>query len=407
MAATVEQPRLVVHLVHQLEVGALENGLFNLIRHMPPERYRHAIVCLKGTSEQHARISERGIEIISLNKREGKDFGHYMRMYKTLRALHPDLIHTRNLYGFEGQLVAALAGVKLRVHGEHGRDMSDLTGKRLKYQLLRRVLRPLIGHFIAVSADLEHWLIDSVGAEPERVSQISNGVDSVQFHPRLGPPAAVGPAGFMQDNAFVIGSVGPMGDVKNYPTLVDAFLRLIASPHPAHQRLRLLIVGDGPARAECLDMLTRAGASHRAWLPGERTDIAQLLRAMDLFVLPALAECSSSTILEAMATGLPVIATAVGGTNELVHPGFTGILVPPRSPDLLAAAIADYCRIPEMGARHGMRARSQVIAHHSLPAMARGYAAVYDALLGRAEAGGTSACTSPGGAARTGTSGGA
>jgi sugar transferase (PEP-CTERM/EpsH1 system associated) len=384
MAATVEQPRLVVHLVHQLDVGGLENGLINLIRHMPPERYRHTIVCLKDYTEFHAHIKERGVDIISLNKREGKDFGHYMRMYKTLRALQPDLIHTRNLCGFEGQLVAALAGIKMRVHGEHGRDMSDLYGKRLKYQLLRRVLRPLIGHFIAVSADLEQWLIDSVGAEPERVSQISNGVDSVQFHPRLGPPAAVGPAGFMQDNVFVIGSVGRMVDVKNYPTLVDAFLRLIASPHPAHQRLRLLIVGDGPERAECLDMLTRAGASHRAWLPGERTDIAQLLRAMDLFVLPSLAEGSSNTILEAMATGLPVVATAVGGNSELVHPGFTGILVPPRSPDLMAAAIADYCRIPEMGARHGMRARSQVIARHSLPAMARGYVAVYDSLLGNA-----------------------
>ncbi|MES2759540.1 MAG: TIGR03088 family PEP-CTERM/XrtA system glycosyltransferase [Pseudomonadota bacterium] len=384
MAATVEQPRLVVHLVHQLDVGGLENGLINLIRHMPPERYRHAIVCLKDYTEFHAHIKERGVEIISLNKREGKDFGHYMRMYKTLRALQPDLIHTRNLCGFEGQLVAALAGIKLRVHGEHGRDMSDLYGKRLKYQLLRRMLRPLIGHFIAVSADLEHWLIDSVGAEPERVSQIANGVDSVQFHPRLGPPAAVGPAGFMQDNVFVIGSVGRMVDVKNYPTLVEAFLRLIASPHPAHQRLRLLIVGDGPERAECLDMLTRAGASHRAWLPGERTDIAQLMRTMDLFVLPSLAEGSSNTILEAMATGLPVVATAVGGNTELVHPGFTGILVPTRSPDLMAAAIADYCRIPEMGARHGMRARSQVIARHSLPAMARGYLAVYDALLGHA-----------------------
>ncbi len=384
MAATVEQPRLVVHLVHQLDVGGLENGLINLIRHMPPERYRHTIVCLKDYSEFHAHIKERGVEIISLNKREGKDFGHYMRMYKTLRALQPDLIHTRNLCGFEGQLVAALAGIKLRVHGEHGRDMSDLYGKRLKYQVLRRVLRPLIGHFIAVSADLEHWLIDSVGAEPERVSQISNGVDSVQFHPRLGPPAAVGPAGFMQDNVFVIGSVGRMVGVKNYPTMVEAFLRLIASPHPAHQRLRLLIVGDGPERAECLDMLTRAGASHRAWLPGERTDIAQLMRTMDLFVLPSLAEGSSNTILEAMATGLPVVATAVGGNTELVHPGFTGILVPTRSPDLMAAAIADYCRIPEMGARHGMRARSQVIARHSLPAMARGYLAVYDALLGHA-----------------------
>jgi sugar transferase (PEP-CTERM/EpsH1 system associated) len=384
MVATIEQPRLVVHLVHQLDVGGLENGLINLIRHMPPERYRHAIVCLKDYTEYHAHIKERGVEIISLNKREGKDFGHYMRMYKTLRALQPDLIHTRNLSGFEGQLVAALAGIKLRVHGEHGRDMADLYGKRLKYQLLRRVLRPLIGHFIAVSADLEHWLIDSVGAEPGRVSQIANGVDSVQFHPRLGPPAAIGPAGFMQDNAFVIGSVGRMAGVKNYPTLVDAFLRLIASPHPAHQRLRLLIVGDGPERAECLDMLTRAGASHRAWLPGERTDIAQLLRTMDLFVLPSLAEGSSNTILEAMASGLPVVATAVGGNTELVHPGFTGILVPPRSPDLMAAAIADYCRIPEMGARHGMRARSQVIARHSLPAMARGYLAVYDSLLGQA-----------------------
>jgi glycosyltransferase involved in cell wall biosynthesis len=75
-----------------------------------------------------------------------------------------------------------------------------------------------------------------------------------------------------------------------------------------------------------------------------------------------------------------VVATSVGGNAELVHPGFTGILVPPMSPDLMAAAIADYCRIPEMGARHGARARSQVIAQHSLPAMARSYLAVYDAL---------------------------
>jgi glycosyltransferase involved in cell wall biosynthesis len=192
----------------------------------------------------------------------------------------------------------------------------------------------------------------------------------------------------MQDNVFVIGSVGRMDEAKNHATLVEAFLRLIASPHPAHQRLRLVIVGDGPARAECQAMLNRAGAAARAWLPGARTDIAQLLRAMDLFVQPSLAEGGSNAILEAMASGLPVVATAVGGTPELVHPGFTGILVPPLSPDMMAAAIADYCRIPEMAARHGARARSQVIARHSLPAMARSYVAVYDALLRPAGAAG-------------------
>lgn len=380
MTSSLEQPRLVVHLIAQLDAGGLENGLINLIRHMPPERYRHTIVCLKDYSEFHAHIKERGVEIISLNKREGKDFGHYLRMFRTLRALQPDLIHTRNLCGIEGQLVAALAGVKLRVHGEHGRDTADLVGRRLKYRLLRRLLRPLIGHFIAVSADLEHWLIDSVGAAPERVSQIANGVDSTLFHPRLGPPASVGPAGFMHDGAFVIGSVGRMTAGKDHATLVEAFLRLLASPHPAHQRLRLLIAGDGPGRAECLDMLIRAGAAHRAWLPGARSDIPQLLRAMNLFVQPSLAAGGSSAILEAMASGLPVVACAVGANAELVRPGLTGILVPPGSPDMLAAAIADYCRIPEMGLRHGMRARSEVIARHSLPAMARGYAAVYDSL---------------------------
>jgi sugar transferase (PEP-CTERM/EpsH1 system associated) len=374
----------VVHLVNQLDAGGMENGLINLITHMPPERYRHAIVCLKDHGDYHAHIRERGVEIISLHKRDGRDPAHYLRMFRALRALQPDVVHTRSVHALKGQLVAALAGVKLRVHGEHGRDLPGMLEARRQYRLMRRLARPLIGHFIAVSAELEDWLIEHVGAEPGRVSQISNGVDSVQFHPRLGPPAAVGPAGFMHDNAFVIGSVGRMDEVRNHATLVEAFLRLIASPHPAHQRLRLIIVGDGPTRVECQAMLNRAGAGHRAWLPGDRADTAQLLRAMDLFVLPSLSAGSSNAILEAMATGLPVVATSVGGNNELVHPGFTGILVPPGSPDILAAAISDYCRIPEMGQRHGARARSQVIARHSLPAMARSYLAVYDALTGAA-----------------------
>jgi sugar transferase (PEP-CTERM/EpsH1 system associated) len=372
--------RLVVHLIHKLDVGGLENGLVNLIRHMPPDRYRHAIICMQGYSAFHAGIKTLGVDIISLNKRDGKDFGHYFRLFRTLRDLRPDLIHTRNLCSIEGQLVAALAGVKLRVHGEHGRDMFDLYGKRLRYRLLRRLLRPLVGHFIAVSADLERWLIDTIGAARTQVSQIANGVDSMHFHPRLGPPAALGPHGFMGDNTFVIGSVGRMVAVKDFSSLVTAFLQLIEQKIPGYQRLRLVIVGDGPSRKECIDRLDAAGAGSLAWLPGERKDIAQLMRTMDLFVLPSLAEGSSNTILEAMASGLPVVATAVGGNAELVKPGVTGMLVPPSEPARMAAAIADYCRLPDMASRHGARARSQVIAGHSLPAMARGYLAVYDAL---------------------------
>ena len=418
--AALAPPRLVAHVVNRLDGGGAGNGrgLLDLIAHMPGERYRHTVLCRRDHGVFHDDLRECGVEVIDLHKRDGADPGHFLRMVRTLRALRPDLVHTRDLGALEGQLAAALAGVRLRVHGEYGRgygqefgreggfemsgfemsgfDMRGLetggprgTGSRRigprppsRPSLLRRMLRPLVGHYIAASAEQERWLIEQVGAEPSRVSHISNGVDSLEFHPRLGPHAAVGPEGFMRDDAFVIGSVGRMDDAKNDTTLVEAFLRLISSPHVAHGRLRLLIVGDGPMRAECQAMLERAGAGHRAWLPGDRLDTAQLMRAMDLMVLPALAEGSGNVLLEAMATGLPVVATSVGVHKELVQPGLTGILVPPMSPDVMAAAIADYCRIPEMGARHGARARGQVIAHHSLPAMARSYLAVYDALAG-------------------------
>jgi sugar transferase (PEP-CTERM/EpsH1 system associated) len=376
-----ERTRLVVHLVEALDSAHIESGLLNLIRHLPGERYRHAIVCLRDQGDHEAGLRELGVDVVNLHQRE-TGFLHYLRLYRVLRILQPDLIHTRNRAGLAGQLVAALAGVRLRVHAEHGRDVARPGQTGLRGRTLRRLLRPLVDHYIADSGDVEQWLVDIVGAEPARVTQIAGGVDSVQFHPRLGPAAAVGPPGFMHDGVFVIGSAGKMDGAANHTTLVDAFLRLIASPHPAHQRLRLMVVGDGPARAECQAMLNRAGAAARAWLPGARADTPQLLRAMDLFVLPSLLEDRSNAILEAMASGLPVVATAVGATAELVHPGFTGILVPPTSAELLAAAASDYCRIPEMAARHGARARSQVIARHSMPAMARDYLAVYDALTG-------------------------
>jgi sugar transferase (PEP-CTERM/EpsH1 system associated) len=378
--AAAERTPLIVHLIHQLGVGGLENGLINLINHMPPERYRHAIVCLTDYTDFHRRIKRPGVEIISLNKREGKDWGHYLRLYHTLKRLQPDLIHTRNLASIEGQLLAAAAGIRLRVHGEHGRDMVDLHGQHRRYQLLRKLLRPLIGHFIAVSRDLQAWLIGTIGVPSTVVTHIGNGVDSLQFHPRLGPAAAVGPPGFLCEEAFVVGSVGRMAEVKDFQSLVQAFLLMLAEEQDSPSNLRLMIIGDGPCRQPCLDMLARAGAAELAWLPGNRDDIAQLMRAMDVFVLPSLAEGTSNTILEAMATGLPVVATEVGGNLDLVHGGCTGTLVPPRAPHLLADAISDYYRIPGLAQRHGARARRMVLSDYSLMAMAQAYLAVYDGL---------------------------
>ena len=372
---------LIAHLIYQMGIGGLENGLINLINQTPSGRYRHVIVCLKDQTDFCGRIKVSGIEIICLNKREGKDWSHYFRLLRVLKRLRPVLIHTRNLACIEGQLLAAIAGVRLRVHSEHGREMADLDGSNSKHILLRKLLAPLVGHFIAVSTDLQRWLTERIGVHAQQVTHIGNGVDSLQFHPRLGQLAALGPPGFLCDDAFVIGSVGRMVEIKDLVSLVQAFLLLLTREPERRSRLRLMLVGDGPTRKSCLELLDQAGASHLAWLPGSRHDIPQLMHAMDLFVLPSLAEGSSYTILEAMSSGLAVVATGVGGNGDLVQSDRSGTLVPPASPARLADAIERYYYLPGLARCHGATGRHLVLTKHSLTAMTSAYHGVYDAML--------------------------
>jgi glycosyltransferase involved in cell wall biosynthesis len=143
------------------------------------------------------------------------------------------------------------------------------------------------------------------------------------------------------------------------------------------------MVGDGPLRAEIERILEQGGVRDLSWLSGERADVAGVLRGLDLFVLPSLAEGISNTILEAMATGLPVVATRVGGNDELVEQGLTGELVPAAHPDALADAILRYFRDPGVARRHGKAGRNRVERQFSLDRMIAGYDRLYCRLLER------------------------
>ncbi len=375
---------LVAHIVHHFGVGGLENGLVNLINHMPPRRYRHAIVCLQGYTDFRRRIDRQEVRFHALGKRPGQDFALFPRLWRLLRQMRPDIVHTRNLSALEAQFVAASAGVGARVHGEHGRDMFDLHGQRLKYRLLRKFARPFVHHYTAVSRDLEKWLINTVGADPSRVTQIYNGVDRLRFRPPSGERKAIGPPGFLRGGEFVIGSVGRMAEVKDYPTLVRAFLGLIENAPEARKRLRLVIIGDGTSRQTCLDLLQGAGALDLAWLPGEREDIPELMRAMDVFVLPSLGEGISNTILEAMSTGLPIVATRVGGNSELVREGETGTLIPPADAASMARALLAYLSDEARTLGHGRAGRKTIETEFSIEGMVEAYGKVYDQTLARA-----------------------
>jgi sugar transferase (PEP-CTERM/EpsH1 system associated) len=379
------QPPLVAHIIHRLAVGGLENGLVNLVNSIPADRYRHVIISLTDATDFRDRIHRANVPVIALHKTPGRGVGIHLRLWRLLRGLRPDIVHTRNLPTLEHAVTAAAAGVPARVHGEHGRDVYDLDGTNVKYNVLRRVVKPFIHHYIAVSRELEEWLIRTVGAKSDCVTRICNGVDADQFRPRCGPRRAIGPSGFLPPGTLVIGSVGRMEPVKDPLTLVRAFIHILVNQPDARKRVRLVMIGTGSLYDDARELLHAAGADTLAWLPGERDDISDLMRFFDVFVLPSLREGISNTILEAMASGLPIVATSVGGNPELVEEGQTGMLVPTRDPGALAGAINRYTLEPTLRKSHGQSGRRKAETAYSMTAMIDRYLSVYDRALLRVD----------------------
>ncbi len=375
-------PPLIAHVLYRLDYGGLENGVVNLLNHLPQGDFRHAIICLVDYTEFRSRIVRPDVTVHALHKPPGHSLATHLRMYRLLRELRPSIVHSRNLAALECQPVAALAGVPVRIHSEHGRDANDVDGTNWKYLTVRRAIRPFVHHYIALSKDLEGYLRNRIGVSESRLSQIYNGVDTTRFRPADGTRHLRGaPEGFAADDSILIGTVGRMDAVKDPVNLADAFGRLAQMIPEARARLRLVMVGDGAERPAVEACLARHGLSGQAWLPGSRDDVPDLLRSLDIFVLPSLSEGISNTILEAMACGIPVVATAVGGNPELVLEGETGALVPRADPAALARALLDYVRQPAVRKAQGRRALQVIHAQFGLPVMVSRYARIYHDLL--------------------------
>jgi sugar transferase (PEP-CTERM/EpsH1 system associated) len=389
-----DQRPLIVHVVYRFAVGGLENGVVNLINRLPAARWRHAVLALTEVEPQmRARIQRNDVDFIELRKGPGHLWRDTPRIVRLLRALQPAIVHTRNLAALETQPAARLAGVPVRVHGEHGWDVHDPDGTRRKYQWVRRAYRPFVHQYVALSRQIESYLRDAVGVPAERIRTICNGVDMRRFAACAASDADVEAAAARRaplqaapiacDEAFVVGTVGRLQAVKDQVLLLRAAARALAQQPQTRTRLRLVIVGDGPLRAQLQQSIDTLGLTDVAWLAGEQADVPAWLRAFDLFALPSRSEGISNTILEAMACGLPVVATRVGGNAELVDAPTTGTLVPAGDECALADALLAALSDPAQARAQGAAGRRRVEQRFSLEAMVSAYESMYEQLLAR------------------------
>jgi sugar transferase (PEP-CTERM/EpsH1 system associated) len=373
---------LVLHVVYRFSIGGLENGVVNLVNRMSAQDWRHGVIALTDVSPTfRERVCRDDVMFFSLEKAPGHAISLYPRLFRIFREFQPAIVHTRNLAALEAMVPAWGAAVPVRIHGEHGRAISDLDGTSRKYRLIRRLYRPFVHQYVALSHDLEDYLNKSIGVPKQRIQHIYNGVDSERFRPHPGGKAPLSDSPFGDPSLFVVGTVGRMEAVKAQTNLAHAFVRILRTSPRAAQSLRLVFVGDGPLRLEAEAIVSAARAESLVWFSGERDDVPAVMRSLDCFVLPSLAEGISNTILEAMASGLPVIATRVGANADLIADGISGRLVPRADSEALAREILAYMADPAMARRHGRAGRQTVERRFSLDRMVGEYERLYRRML--------------------------
>jgi sugar transferase (PEP-CTERM/EpsH1 system associated) len=361
----------VLNIVDSLGIGGTELGLANVIERTR-EQVEHAVCCVRVSGATAVRLQAHGVPVAELNKAPGNDWSVPLRVARLCRDLAPDIVHTRNWGSIDGIIGARLARVPVVIHGEHGRDVSDPDGTNRRRNRARRVLSAFVDRMVAVSDQLGRWLIEDVGIRARKVSVLENGVDAQKFMRRDNRAALRARHGYT-DGDVVVGTVGRLDPVKNQAGLIEALSAL----RPAHPRLRVVIAGDGPEREILARQIESAHLGGTATLLGHRDDIPGVLSMLDIFVLPSLGEGMCNTILEAMAAGLPVVATRVGGNPELVVEGVTGALVPARDTGALAAAISRYTTDEPLRHDHGFAGRQRVLKEFTLERMADRYLELY------------------------------
>lgn len=352
----------VLHIVLGLQVGGLERVVIDLINNSSPE-IRSFVVCLEegGELESHCRA----VQIHKLHKPPGLKMFTIMQLYSLVKKLKIDLIHTHNPSPhFYGALAGFLARVPV-VHTKHGRDNPD----KIRKVILNRMSAFLTRKVIAVSANAADVCINIEKVCPEKVIVIVNGIDTKLYQPtsKLSPTSPEENGSYRSGYWFcTIGIVARLSPEKDHHTLLAACKLLSMRQY----NFRLVIIGDGPLRSELERTVLDMELTEQVVFAGMCYDVATHLKQIDIYVLSSTTEGISLTLLESMASGLPIVATNVGGTPEVVVDNVTGFIVPAQKPDLMAdklSQLIDDKRLREsMGAMGRKRIEEQFDIRHTV-----------------------------------------
>ena len=357
-----------MQLVLSLSPGGTERLVIEIVRALNG-RMDFVVCCLDEPGAWAADVEALQVPVLTLSRRPGFHPRLAVDLARVLKQHRVDVVHCHHYSPFVyGVLASLLRPSTQLVFTEHGKLSGAGPSRK------RRWVNPLLsrkrGHFRAVSADLRRHML-AEGFQPERLKVLYNGVDPGERPSDFDRYAARVVLGLPSD-AFVIGTVGRLDPVKNLELLLQTHARVAT----ANDRAHLVIVGDGPERGALEAKAEALGITGPVSFAGYRQDVRFLMPAFDVFVNCSTYEGVSLTILEAMATAVPVVATPVGGNPEVVVDRETGLLVR-ANPKMLAHAIAHLAGDETRRRRMGDAGRRRVEQDFSIARMVEDYAKLY------------------------------
>jgi sugar transferase (PEP-CTERM/EpsH1 system associated) len=365
-------PIIVGHTIWSLSDGGMERGLVNLVNLSSPRDFCHVILCLGETGVLFDRVNRSLCRVVGLRKRPGNDVTIPFKIAAWARHLRLDILHARGWPTLvESAIGGYLGGVRRTVYGFHGKTVGELSRKGVRRRLAETIVPRLYSEIVTLTESMKadvsrQWRLDSA-----RVRVIANGVDTDMFQPcrrRLTLRTEFD----LPLDRIILGNVARLDPVKNHVVVLRSLIRLRSmGVEPV-----LLLIGDGPERPRLEGEIRAYGLTTQVRLLGQSDRIPELLNCMDIYVQPSLYEGFSNTLLEAMACGLPVIATRTGGTVDVVREGQEGHLFDPHDDEALALLILTLTN-RDMRQVMGMRGRRRVTENFPLSTMIREYERMY------------------------------
>jgi glycosyltransferase involved in cell wall biosynthesis len=359
----------VLQVALGLDPGGTERMVIELTKRVR-ERHPVMVCCLDAAGAWAPELTSIGVPVENLQRQPGFHPSLGWNLARVARRFRASVLHCHHYSPFVHGRIAAATTPRLEViFTEHGR-LSDAPPSRRRRRV-NRFLCAGVKWLFAVSHDLRrHMLAEGF---PPRLSVVWNGIDPgpiPSFEDRRRARVMIGAT----ESDYLVGTIARLDPVKDLGTLIDA----CAEARRQRPGLRLVIIGDGPERQALSTRVQALGLNGAVIWAGQRGDARTLLAGLDLYANSSISEGVSITLLEAMAAALPIVATEVGGTPEVVLHEHTGLLCPPRAPAALADALLAVSGAPDRSAELARAGRDRVERHFSIDEMVQRYASLYD-----------------------------